>query len=95
MLGLCVTAAAVTLLLALLSAEWYLNRRWPSRTGLGLGALIGGNAILLAFIGIGALVEAAMAGAHWLRNDPAALWVTIFCLWAIFVFGALRVSVLI
>lgn len=90
MLGCWITAGAVTLLLALLSAEWYLTRRRPSRPGVGLGALIGMSAILVAFIGIGALVEAAVAGAPWLRNDPTALWASIFCLWGIFVFGALR-----
>jgi len=90
MLGVWVTAWAASLLFATLSVETYVKRRWPSRSSLGLGAVVGLSAILFAFVGIGALVEGALRGAAWLRDDEMALWIGILFIWAIFVFGAVR-----
>ncbi|MCV7153457.1 hypothetical protein H7I57_19940 [Mycobacterium pyrenivorans] len=90
MLGFWVIAWAGSLLFAALAVETYVKRRWPSRSTLGLGAVVGLSAILFSFVGIGALVEGALHSAAWLRDDEMALWVGILCLWSIFVFGALR-----
>ena len=90
MLGFWVTAWAGSFLFATLAVETYVKRRWPSRSTLGLGAVVGLSAILFAFVGIGALVEGALHRAAWLRDDEMALWVGVLCLWSIFVFGALR-----
>lgn len=90
MLGFWATALAVSLLFVLLAVETYMKRRWPSRSSLGLGAVVGLSAILLAFVGIGTLVEGALRDAAWLRDDELALWSGILCIWAVFVLGALR-----
>ncbi len=90
MLGFWVIAWAGSLLFSALAVETYVKRRWPSRSTLGLGAVVGLSAILFSFAGIGALVEGALHSAAWLRDDEMALWVGILCLWSIFVFGALR-----
>lgn len=90
MLGFWVTAWAGSLLFVMLAVETYVKRRWPSSSGLGLGAVVGLSAILFAFVGIGALVEGALYGAAWLRDDAMALWTGILCIWGIFVFGAVR-----
>ncbi|GEM_PF-2049973 len=90
MVGFWVTAWAGSLLFATLAVETYMKRRWPSRNGLGLGALVGLSAILFAFVGIGALIEGALHGAAWLRDDEMALGTGILCLFAIFVLGVLR-----
>ena len=90
MLSFWVITWAGSLLFAALGVETYVKRRWPSRSTLGLGAVVGLSAILFAFVGIGALVEGALHRAAWLRDDEMALWVGVLCLWSIFVFGALR-----
>ncbi|MCV7155692.1 hypothetical protein H7I57_31950 [Mycobacterium pyrenivorans] len=90
MLGFWVTAWAGLFLFATLAVETYVKRRWPSRSTQGLGAVVGLSAILFTFVGIGALVEGALHGAAWLRDDEMALWTGMLCLWGIFVFGALR-----
>ena len=90
MLSFWVITWAGSLLFAALGVETYVKRRWPSRSTLGLGAVVGLSAILFAFVGIGALVEGALHSAAWLRDDEMALWVGVLCLWSIFVFGALR-----
>lgn len=90
MVGFWVTAWAGSLLFVTLAVETYVKRRWPSRSTLGLGAVVGLSAILFAFVGIGALVEGALYSAAWLRDDELALWVGILCIWSIFVFGAIR-----
>lgn len=90
MMGFWVTAWAGAQLFVMLAVERYMKRRWPSRSGLGLGALVGLSAILLAFVGIGALIEGALHGAEWLRDDEMALGTGILCLFAVFVLGVLR-----
>lgn len=46
MLGFWVIAWAGSLLFAALAVETYVKRRWPSRSTLGLGAVVGLSAIL-------------------------------------------------
>ena len=90
MLSFWVITWAGSLLFAALGVETYVKRRWPSRSTLGLGAVVGLSAILFAFVGIGALIEGALHGAAWLRDDEMALGTGILCLFAIFVLGVLR-----
>lgn len=90
MMGFWVTAWAGSQLFVMLAVERFMKRRWPSRSRLGLGAVVGLSAILFAFAGIGALIEGALHGAAWLRDDEMALWTGILCIFAIFVLGVLR-----
>ncbi|MFB1298727.1 hypothetical protein ACAG24_024780 [Mycobacterium sp. pW049] len=90
MLGFWMAACAVLLVFVMLAVETYVKRRWPSRSSLGLGALVGLSAILSAFVSIGVLVEGALHDAVWLRDDAMALWTGILCICGIFVYGAAR-----
>jgi hypothetical protein len=96
MTGFWLCVGVGTLLGVLSVAEAVCARRWrwwwSSGPGVGFGALIGMNAVLLAFIGIGVLIEGVLDGNAWFRNDPTALWGSIFSIWFIFVYGALRTS---
>lgn len=80
MLGFWMAAWAVLLVFVMLAVGTYVKRRWPSRSSLGLGALVGLSAILSAFVSIGVLVEGALHDAVWLCDDAMALWTGILCI---------------